>query len=77
MDPAYTRLTLRRDGAPLEADGEEQRQGQVNLGPYLLRVVWVLGGLSSALLGLRLFSKLWRKRPLWWDDYALIAAWVC
>ena len=76
MDPAYTRSTLRRDGAPLEGEGQGRGQGQVGLGPYLLRVIWVLGGLSTVLLGLRIFSKLWRRRPLWWDDYVLIAAWV-
>lgn len=67
MDPTYTRLMLRNGG---------QLEGQADLGPYLLRVIWVLGGLSTTLLGLRLFSKLWRRRPLWWDDHVLIAAWV-
>ncbi|KAK0638990.1 hypothetical protein B0T16DRAFT_338091 [Cercophora newfieldiana] len=46
------------------------------MGPYLLRVIWVLAGLSTTLLGLRLFSKLWRRRPLWWDDHVLVAAWI-
>src|SRR5581483_10206678 len=47
-----------------------------NLGPYLNRVIWSLAALSGLFLGLRLFSKLWRHRALWWDDYVLIASWV-
>jgi hypothetical protein len=48
----------------------------MDMGSYLLRVIWVLGGLSTALLGLRLYSKIWRRRPLWCDDWVLVAAWV-
>jgi hypothetical protein len=51
-------------------------QGPENVGPYLLRVVWALAGVSGLFLGLRLYSKLWRQRPLWWDDHFLVAAWV-
>ena len=47
-----------------------------NLGPHLNRVIWVLAGLSGLFLGLRLFCKLWKRRPLWWDDIFLIASWV-
>jgi hypothetical protein len=47
-----------------------------NHGPYLLRVVWALAGLSTLFLGLRVYCKLSRSRRLWWDDYILIAAWV-
>ena len=50
--------------------------GPENVGPYLLRVVWSLAGFSGMFLGLRLYSKLWRRRPLWWDDCFLVAAWV-
>ncbi|KAH8910231.1 hypothetical protein BR93DRAFT_468006 [Coniochaeta sp. PMI_546] len=51
-------------------------QGPADVGPYLLRVIWVLAGLSGLFLALRLYSKLWRRRPLWWDDCFLIAAWL-
>jgi hypothetical protein len=47
-----------------------------NHGPYLLRVVWALAGLSTLFLGLRVYCKLSRSRRLWWDDHILIAAWV-
>jgi hypothetical protein len=60
-----------------EFDGMEGCiEGPVDVGPYLLRVIWVLAALSGLFLGLRLYSKLWRHRPLWWDDYCLVAAWV-
>jgi len=81
-------LVVRRDsnnateGMKVESTIDNIDLGGVNvdmdmdMGPYLLRVIWVLGALSTALLGLRLYSKLWRRRPLWWDDWVLVAAWV-
>lgn len=51
--------------------------GNANLGPYLNCVVWSLAALSTLFLGLRVYSKLIRRRQLWWDDYFLIASWVC
>ncbi|KAK4149827.1 hypothetical protein C8A00DRAFT_37577 [Chaetomidium leptoderma] len=51
--------------------------GHEDHGPYLLRVVWALAGLSSLFLGLRLYCKLSRRlRRLWWDDYVLLASWI-
>lgn len=63
-----TRLQV--SGSKAGTDGPE------DVGPYLVRVIWVLAGLSGLFLGLRLYSKLWRGRPLWWDDHFLVAAWV-
>ncbi|KAK4119115.1 hypothetical protein N657DRAFT_650534 [Parathielavia appendiculata] len=54
---------------------ETKPQGE-HLGPYLNRVIWTLAALSGLFLGLRLFSKLWRHRGLWWDDHFLIASWL-
>lgn len=48
-----------------------------DLGPYLNRVIWPLASLSGIFLALRVYCKLWRRRLLWWDDYVLIASWVC
>ncbi|KAJ9144029.1 hypothetical protein NKR19_g6569 [Coniochaeta hoffmannii] len=60
-----------------DLDGKNTcNQGPEDVGPYLLRVIWALAGLSGLFLGLRLYSKLWRRRPLWWDDSFLIAAWL-
>ncbi|KAL2192729.1 hypothetical protein P885DRAFT_47025 [Corynascus similis CBS 632.67] len=50
--------------------------GDQNLGSYLNRVIWTLAALSGLFIGLRLYSKLLRRRHLWWDDYVLIASWV-
>ena len=49
----------------------------VDYGPRLTATTWSLTAFAALFLGLRLFSKLWRKRPLWWDDHILIASWVC
>lgn len=55
---------------------DDVNDGPADVGPYLVRVIWVLASLSGLLLGLRLYSKIWRRRSLWWDDYLLIAAWI-
>ncbi|KAK3293048.1 uncharacterized protein B0H64DRAFT_376020 [Chaetomium fimeti] len=47
-----------------------------NLGPYLNRVIWSLAVLSTLFLGLRVYTKLLRRRHLWWDDHFLIASWI-
>ncbi|KAK5654249.1 hypothetical protein OQA88_7424 [Cercophora sp. LCS_1] len=64
------------DGPPQTTDVDVEDMDTMDMGPYLLRVIWVLAGLSTLLLGLRLYSKLWRRRPLWWDDHVLVAAWL-
>ncbi|KAK7917509.1 hypothetical protein PG985_011117 [Apiospora marii] len=38
--------------------------------------IWCLTMLGGAVLALRLFAKVSRARPLWWDDAAMICAWV-
>ncbi|KAK0647991.1 hypothetical protein B0T16DRAFT_455501 [Cercophora newfieldiana] len=38
--------------------------------------IWFLSGIATLFLTLRLYAKIWRKRPLWWDDYVLIAGWL-
>ncbi|KAL2179181.1 uncharacterized protein P884DRAFT_276246 [Thermothelomyces heterothallicus CBS 202.75] len=54
----------------------ETPPGPDNVGPYLLRVIWALAGLSTLFLGLRVYCKLSRRRRLWWDDNFLIAGWI-
>ncbi|KAH6623400.1 hypothetical protein F5144DRAFT_595577 [Chaetomium tenue] len=56
-----------------EHDG---RPGGESHGPYLNRVIWSLAALSTVFLGLRVYSKILRRRQLWWDDYVLIASWT-
>ncbi|KAK1758832.1 hypothetical protein QBC47DRAFT_409662 [Echria macrotheca] len=48
-----------------------------NLGPHLLRTIWIMIGASMVFLFLRLYAKVSRSRGLWWDDHILIGAWVC
>ncbi|OTB15750.1 hypothetical protein K445DRAFT_317394 [Daldinia sp. EC12] len=38
--------------------------------------IWFMVGVSLLALVLRLYCRLSRRRPLWWDDFVLIAAWV-
>ncbi|KAL7624538.1 hypothetical protein AAE478_006105 [Parahypoxylon ruwenzoriense] len=39
-------------------------------------VAWVLIGLATAFLGLRVFCRFKRHRGLWWDDWVLIVSWL-
>ncbi|KAL2132355.1 hypothetical protein VTI74DRAFT_3926 [Chaetomium olivicolor] len=62
---------------PLGRDAEHVAlPPDVNLGPYLNRVIWTLAALAALFLGLRMYCKFLRSRQLWWDDYFLIASWV-
>lgn len=42
----------------------------------LLATIWFLTAMSALFMSLRIYAKVWRKRPLWWDDWVLIAGWV-
>jgi hypothetical protein len=46
-------------------------------GPHLIATTWVLVGLATLFLALRVYCKAFRGSRLWWDDYVLIASWVC
>jgi hypothetical protein len=46
-------------------------------GVTTVAALWPIITLAGVFLGLRLYSKLTRSRQLWWDDYLIIAAWVC
>ncbi|KAH8884074.1 putative integral membrane protein [Thozetella sp. PMI_491] len=48
-----------------------------NAAPKLNIIIWVLAALSGIFLVLRLYCKISRRNRLWWDDYILVAAWVC
>jgi hypothetical protein len=45
-------------------------------GTRLNSVLWSLTGVSGVLLSLRIYSKLWSRKGLWWDDHFLIISWV-
>ncbi|KAI1655134.1 hypothetical protein F4813DRAFT_391851 [Daldinia decipiens] len=38
--------------------------------------IWFMVGVSLLALVLRLYCRLSRRRPLWWDDFVLVGAWV-
>ncbi|KAK4096182.1 hypothetical protein N658DRAFT_436653 [Parathielavia hyrcaniae] len=40
-------------------------------GQRLNIVIWILGSLAIIFLGLRLYTKLYRSRRFWWDDWLL------
>ncbi|SPO01697.1 uncharacterized protein DNG_04370 [Cephalotrichum gorgonifer] len=48
----------------------------VDHGPRFITTTWSLTALAAFFLGLRIFSKAWRKKQIWWDDYVLIASWI-
>lgn len=48
-----------------------------NRGTRLDAVCWSLVAASGILLFLRVYSKLWSRRGLWWDDHFLLISWVC
>jgi len=45
-------------------------------GPVIVGSVWLMIGVASIFLGLRLFCKHVGRRALWWDDWILIVSWV-
>ncbi|KAB5559648.1 hypothetical protein GE09DRAFT_62430 [Coniochaeta sp. 2T2.1] len=45
-------------------------------GTELLIITWVLVGLATIFLSLRVYCKVSRRRSLWWDDWIMIASWV-
>ncbi|KAB5513406.1 hypothetical protein GE09DRAFT_1013960, partial [Coniochaeta sp. 2T2.1] len=45
-------------------------------GTELLIITWVLVGLATIFLSLRVYCKLSRRRSLWWDDWIMIASWM-
>ena len=49
----------------------------IDLGLRLKVAIWFLAISSLIILALRVYCKFLRKRGLWWDDYILIASWVC
>ncbi|KAH7024744.1 uncharacterized protein B0I36DRAFT_416345 [Microdochium trichocladiopsis] len=48
-----------------------------NRGPEVNTAVWTLFGFSTLFLILRVYCKIRKLRRLWWDDYVLLAAWLC
>jgi len=49
---------------------------KVDYGPRLNVVIWLMCSLSALFLFTRLYLKNFQNRGLWWDDYALLAAWA-
>lgn len=39
-------------------------------------IIWLLTGISGAILFVRAYCKITRQRGLWWDDWIMFAAWV-
>lgn len=68
---AASAMDLRDIGEPARAPGEVP-----NYASRMLWAIWAFTFASAVLLGLRVYCKLSRRRPLWWDDHFLIASWV-
>ncbi|KAI1267969.1 hypothetical protein F5Y18DRAFT_275663 [Xylariaceae sp. FL1019] len=50
---------------------------QDDFGPQIETCTWALATLALFWLGLRVYCKTRKHRGLWWDDYVLIASWIC
>ncbi len=64
-------------GAPPGAPSGAPTDPTDSRGPYINSSIWVLQGLAGLFLALRVYCKFLRRRGFWWDDYLLIAGWVC
>lgn len=47
----------------------------VDYGPQLNAIVWLLVSVSGLFMFTRLYLKTCQNRGLWWDDYILLASW--
>ena len=45
-------------------------------GPRLNITIWSLTGTAALFLGLRIYCKVWRGRPVRSEDAVLVASWV-
>lgn len=45
-------------------------------GPRLNVTIWSLTNVALLFLGIRIALKVWRGRPVRWEDWVLVAAWV-
>lgn len=79
-DPAAA-TTTSTGGNPLAAsDGagaNRMADGGEDFGLLLNYSIWLMTGVSLAVLVLRVYCKVSRKRTLWWDDWVLKLSWVC
>ncbi|KAG9250337.1 uncharacterized protein F5Z01DRAFT_376687 [Emericellopsis atlantica] len=46
-------------------------------GPLMTSAIWPICGVSLLFLAARLYVRFSRNRAFWWDDWVLIASWVC
>jgi hypothetical protein len=51
-------------------------ESDVDYGPQLNALVWLLTSVSGLFLFTRLYLKNCQNRGLWWDDWILLASWV-
>ncbi|KAK0610890.1 hypothetical protein B0T14DRAFT_570819 [Immersiella caudata] len=49
----------------------------IDYGPRLNALMWLMVSVAALFLFTRLYLKKCQMRGLWWDDYILLAAWVC
>jgi hypothetical protein len=50
---------------------------KADYGPRLNVALWLMVSVAALFLFTRLYLKKCQNRGLWWDDYALLGAWVC
>jgi hypothetical protein len=50
---------------------------KIDYGPRLNALMWLMVSVAALFLFTRLYLKKCQMRGLWWDDYILLAAWIC
>lgn len=70
-------MWIQHTASPRDLEESEGAPAQVpNYASRMLWAIWSFTVASAVFLGLRVYCKLLRRRPLWWDDHFLIASWV-
>ncbi|KAK4214239.1 hypothetical protein QBC37DRAFT_462362 [Rhypophila decipiens] len=46
-------------------------------GPRAIIAIWSLIGAATLFVALRFYCKIWRGKPLWWDDFFMALSWIC
>jgi hypothetical protein len=61
---------------PAIRDNSNGSESIPNDAPLMNAAIWALTAVPAFFLGLRIYCKIWRRKPMWWDDYILIVSWV-
>ena len=58
----------------MDSKGPPPTEGDINSGPAILIATFVVAGLSTIIVALRLSVRVWITKSLWWDDWTILFA---